>query len=136
MTRRLLLALIVGTCAGCGVFNDLQSDRFSSNNSAGRAWLSDQIFPPEIVVHGNWKSDTWGRASLYQTGNEVRGNLGDYSVEGVVSGKKVYLLASEGGWFYYSIILEMPVENVLIGYYSRNVPYHTAGRSAMRMERR
>lgn len=56
-------------------------------------------------------------------------------MEGVVSGRKVYLLASQGGWYYYSIILEMPAPNILIGYYARGVPYKTSGRVDLRLDR-
>ncbi len=65
----------------------------------------------------------------------MRGNLGDYPVEGVVSGKKAYLLVSQGGWFYYRVVLEMPAPNILIGYCSRSVPYEVNKRVDMRLDR-
>lgn len=135
MKRLLILALAVWALAGCETLTKFQSGRYSNNNDLGKAWLSDQILPPEVDVSGNWKSEVWGKSFLAQNGSEVRGTLGDYPVEGVVSGRKVYLLASQGGWYYYSIILEMPAQNILIGYYSRGVPYKTSGRVDLRLDR-
>ena len=121
--------------SGCGTFRDLSDERYVRNNEGGRAWLSDQMLPPEINISGAWTSDDWGKADFVQTGNAVRGRLGDYPVEGVVSGGKAYLLASEGGWYQYSVILEMPDPALLLGYYSRSVPYHSSGRSDIRLDR-
>lgn len=135
MKRILMLAVAVFALAGCETLGKFQSGRYTTNNNLGRAWLSDQILPPEVDVSGNWRSEIWGRTFLAQNGSEVRGNLGDYPVEGVVSGRKAYLLASQGGWYYYSIILEMPTPNILIGYYSRGVPYKTSGRVDLRLDR-
>lgn len=135
MKRILMLAVAVFALAGCETLGKFQSGRYATNNNLGRAWLSDQILPPEVDVSGNWRSEIWGRTFLAQNGSEVRGNLGDYPVEGVVSGRKAYLLASQGGWYYYSIILEMPAPNILIGYYSRGVPYKTSGRVDLRLDR-
>lgn len=136
MTLRpaLLLAAILAL-AGCETVRDFNKERYSRNNALGSAWLSDQMFPPEISVAGNWKSATWGKAFFAQTDNKVRGYLGDYPVEGVVSGKKAYLLVSQGGWYYYSVVLEMPAPQILIGYYSRGVPYEVNKRVDLRLDR-
>jgi hypothetical protein len=56
-------------------------------------------------------------------------------VDGAVSGRKVYLLASQGGSYYYSIVLEMPSPNLLIGYYSRSIPYMSSNRRDIRLDR-
>ena len=52
-----------------------------------------------------------------------------------VSGRKAYLLASQGGRYYYSIVLEMPSPNLLIGYYSRSIPYQSSSRRDIRLDR-
>jgi hypothetical protein len=129
----LLAAALLGT--GCTAVRDFQSERYARNNALGEAWLSDQMFPPEISIAGTWKSRDWGRAFFAQTDNKVRGYLGDYPVEGVVSGRKAYLLVSQGGWFYYSVVLEFPAPNILIGYYSRSVPYEANRRVDIRLDR-
>ena len=133
--RLLLLLAVVVTLAGCETVRDFNSERYSRNNALGTAWLSDQMFPPEISIAGTWKSESWGKAFFAQTDNKVRGYLGDYPVEGVVSGKKAYLLASQDGWNYYSVVLEMPAPHILIGYYSRSVPYEANRRVDLRLDR-
>ena len=136
---RNLRAAAVSTVAiilsGCGTLKDFNEERYLRNTENGRAWLSDQILPAEINVSGTWDTPDWGSVSLFQTGRDVRGKLGDFPVEGVVSGSKVYLLASEQGWNHYSLILEMPGPDVLLGYYSQSVPYQSARRRDIRLDR-
>lgn len=133
--RPALLLAILLALAGCETVRDFNKERYSRNNALGTAWLSDQMFPPEISIAGNWTSTAWGKAFFAQTDNKVRGYLGDYPVEGVVSGRKAYLLASQDGWYHYSIVLEFPAPNILIGYYSRSVPYEVNKRVDMRLDR-
>ena len=134
---RVWLGLLVAAFAlltGCENIRNFNTERYSRNNALGTAWLSDQMLPPEISVAGNWKSGSWGKAFFAQTDNKVRGYLGDYPVEGIVSGKKAYLLVSQGGWYYYSVVLEMPAPHILIGYYSRSVPYESNKRVDLRLD--
>ena len=135
MKIRLLVILCVAALTGCEVVRDFNKERYGRNNEAGDAWLSDQMLPPQINVSGNWKSSDWGDTYLGQNGAKVGGHLGDYPVNGVVSGDKVYLLVSQGGWYYYSATLEMPGPNMLIGYYSRTVPYKANSRDDIRLDR-
>lgn len=121
--------------AGCAEIQQFTQERYSRNNDTGRAWLSDQMLPAEMDLTGTWKSADWGDAFFAQNDRTARGHLGDYPVEGVVSGKKAYLLASENGWHYYSVILEMPAPNILIGYYSRSIPYTSGSRRDIRLDR-
>lgn len=96
-------------------------------------WLSDQMFPPEVDISGTYRTPGWGTSLLVQNGRDVRGHLGDYPVKGVVSGNRAYLLVSEGGWYYYSAILEVPREGLLVGYYSRSVPYRRSMRRDLQL---
>ncbi len=134
-TFRFLCVLAVLAVTGCSTISDFNKERFARNNGFGQAWLSDQTLPAEINVSGTWTSDAWGKAVLAQNGRAVAGYIGDYPVEGVVSGRKAYLLGSENRWYYYSIILELPDPNLLIGYYSRSVPYSADHRSDIRLDR-
>ena len=134
--RRFAPALLLLALAGCETVRDFTKERYARNNALGEAWLSDQMFPPEISVAGNWTSRAWGKTFFAQNDNKVRGYLGDYPVEGVVSGRKAYLLVSQGGWYYYSVVLEMPAPTILIGYYSRSVPYEVNKRVDLRLDRR
>lgn len=66
MKRILMLAVVVCALAGCETLGKFQSGRYTTNNNLGRAWLSDQILPPEVDVSGNWRSEIWGRTFLAQ----------------------------------------------------------------------
>ncbi len=134
--RAILIAAFLAALTGCQTLGDFNSKRYERNNDLGRAWLSDQILPGEISVAGRWNVPDWGVAVLAQTDRTVRGVLGDYAVEGVVSGRRAYLLASTGGWFSYSIVLEAPVPDILIGYYSGSVPYESNRRQDIRFNRK
>lgn len=110
--------------AGCEAIDEFNTKRYDRHNAAGDAWLSDQFEPPAMDISGSYKSSDWGKSYFSQSPEgRVRGHLGDYPVKGVVSGNKAYLLVTEGGWYYYSAILEMPRPGLLTGYYSRSVPY-------------
>jgi hypothetical protein len=126
---------IVASLTGCQTLNRFAAERASRNIEFGHAWISDQILPAEINVAGSWKSRDWGDAFLSQADRTVKGRIGDYQVDGAVSGAKAYLLASSGGWYQYSVILEMPSPNLLIGYYSRSIPYQSSSRRDIRLDR-
>lgn len=131
----LVVAAVVASLTGCQIFRNFSQERYSRNTEIGHAWISDQILPAEINIAGTWKSKDWGEISFSQTDRTVKGSLGDYPVDGVVSGSKAYLLASSGGWYAYSIVLEMPAPNLLLGYYSRSIPYKSSTRRDLRLDR-
>ena len=131
----LVVAAVVASLTGCQIFRNFSQERYSRNTEIGHAWISDQILPAEINIAGTWKSKDWGEISFSQTDRTVKGSLGDYPVDGVVSGSKAYLLASSGGWYSYSIVLEMPAPNLLLGYYSRSIPYKSSTRRDLRLDR-
>ncbi len=72
-------------------------------------------------VSGMWESSNhymaggWGSGAWVQTGAKVIGNLGPYTLEGKVSGKKLYLLILSGGKVYYTAILDTTKEGGLAG---------------------
>lgn len=137
MSGRLLLVLVVLTAlVGCQAIDEVTLKRYPRNRQSAHAWLSDQVLPAEINVNGSWKSSDWGKAFLGQSADgKINGYLGSYIVEGVVSGRKAYLLARDGDWYYYSIILEMPAPELLLGYYSKSVPYKSSNRGDIRLDR-
>ncbi|GAB4173083.1 MAG: hypothetical protein Fur0032_12650 [Terrimicrobiaceae bacterium] len=121
---RLLALILLGFLSfGCSAVQNFNDKRYGRNNEIGEQWLSDQMFPAEIDVSGDYSSREWGASFLSQNGRDVRGHLGDYPVKGVVSGRKLHLLVSDSGWYYYSAVLEQPRPGVLVGYYSRSVPF-------------
>jgi hypothetical protein len=121
--------------AGCQSIRNFSQERYSRNIEFGHAWISDQILPAEINISGSWQSRDWGEAFFSQADRTVKGHLGKYQVDGVVSGPKAYLLASSKGWYHYSVVLEMPAPHLLIGYYSRSIPYRSSNRRDIRLDR-
>ncbi|MCX7868484.1 MAG: hypothetical protein N2322_00905 [Terrimicrobiaceae bacterium] len=136
MTTRLIFiplaaaALLLGACETVRDFNTMRKDR---NNAPGDTWLSDQMESAQITVSGTYRVPGWGQAFLDQQGRNVRGYVGDYPVRGVVSGTKAYLLRMESGWYRYSMILEMPRPGVLVGYWSRAIPFRREFRREVQM---
>lgn len=116
-------ALAATLLTGCAVVSELNTRRMERNNAPGEEWLSDQMEPAQINISGAYRSPDWGMALLKQEGRRVRGHIGDYPVEGVVSGTKAFLLLTESGWHIYSMVLEMPKPGILTGRWSRAVPY-------------
>jgi hypothetical protein len=131
----LVVLAVVASFTGCQSIRHLSQERYSRNIEFGHAWISDQILPAEINIAGSWKSRDWGEAFFSQADRTVKGHLGEYHVDGVVSGPKAYLLASSGGWYHYSVVLEMPTPNLLLGYYSRSIPYRSSNRRDLRLDR-
>ena len=131
----LVVVAVAASLTGCQAIRDLSQERYSRSTEFGHAWISDQILPAEINIAGSWNSAHWGDTFFSQTDRTVKGHLGNYPVDGVVSGSKVYLLASSGGWYYYSVVLEMPSPNLLLGYYSRSIPYQSSNRRDLRLDR-
>jgi hypothetical protein len=78
--------------------------------------------PPEIDITGKWRDTqgsgffTWGEGYLRQEQNKISGAIGDYNIEGVVSGKIVYLVFLYRGAVYYTARLEM-FQDLLNGNY-------------------
>ncbi len=77
--------------------------------------------PSEIDITGQWHDAEgdmfgWGKGYLSQEQNKISGNMGDYDIQGVVSGKIVYLVFLSHGKVYYTARLEMS-QNLLTGNY-------------------
>ena len=90
----IVVLAVAASFSGCQSIRDFSQERYSRNNEFARAWLSDQILPAEINISGSWRSRDWGDSFFSQTDRMIKGSLGNYPVEGVVSGSKAYLLAS------------------------------------------
>ena len=81
----------------------------------GKDWLDKQTDPAAINVSGTWSSE-FGELRL----DQVTGS-GGYNLDGVVSGKRLYLLfATNHGTVDYCAIVSFESDGVLSGeYYSR-----------------
>lgn len=88
--------------------------------SDARTWLDLKNKPHEIDISGSWHADEWGNAHIRQNGNRVTGTFGEYRLEGMVSGKDVYLLINYDNSVYYTAHLTAISENMLSGQYSGN----------------
>jgi hypothetical protein len=89
--------------------------------------------PPEIDITGKWKNvegtSRWGVKSdafgfgegyLHQEKNKISGAIGDYSIEGVVSGKIVYFVFLYNGAVHYTARLEMLQDSLTGNYFHAN----------------
>ncbi len=79
--------------------------------------------PARMNITGKWQDPDegntyfgWGKGHFQQEGNKVGGAIGNYNVNGIVSGKTVYLVFSTGGIVYYKARLEM-FQDLLTGNY-------------------
>jgi len=111
LTLFLLLSLIFAiSCA----IRQKEIDPWLSTISGGK--------PPEIDITGRWRDTqgsgffTWGEGYLKQEQNKISGVIGDYNINGVVSGKIVYLVFLYRGTVYYTARLEL-FEGLLTGNY-------------------
>ena len=121
----LLLATILLTACN-------SPQRFEANRSAAQTWLSGKAGTARGNVSGTWRDatrDAWGDARLVQRGNKITGTLGDYEVDGVMDGSRVFLALKTDDWYYYSVEA-LHKGSVLEGRYSRGVPVRlTKGQS-------
>ncbi|MBS3754810.1 MAG: hypothetical protein KGY56_03840 [Desulfobacterales bacterium] len=121
---------IIYACAILMVFLPLMACSSGLTKAEIDPWLQQVAGDrtPAINVEGRWQDanadpDTpfsWGRGFLEQEGNQVKGSLGNYNVEGKVSGDKVYLVFLSAGEVYHTARLEKQKDGVLRGdyYYS------------------
>ena len=127
--------LILALLTGCSFVTEFNDARYNRNNKVGDNWLSDQTLPAGIDVSGNWVSNDWGRASLQQDDRRITGTIGGYSVHGIASGDRAYLLIAQGDWYYYSAVLELQRPGLLTGRFSRAIPFVKDFGRAMRLEK-
>jgi hypothetical protein len=106
--------------------------RFEANRTAAHTWLSSRDGTAGGNLTGTWKdatTDAWGDASLVQRGNKITGTLGNYEVDGVMSGSRVFLALKADDWYYYSVEA-VHKGSVLEGRYSRGVPVQLTERKS------
>lgn len=106
--------------------------RYDRNQKAGEQWLAQHTETATINLTGGWNVPDWGKADIVQGGNRINGQLDKYTIYGRASGNKAYLLISEGGWTYYTAIVSMEGKGVLMGYYSKSVPFDSSKQQLIR----
>jgi len=116
-----LLPLLVAAALLCACNSP---KRFEANRSAAESWLSSKVGTARGNVTGKWTDatrDGWGDADLVQKGSRISGTLGNYEVNGVANGSRLYLALKSDDWYYYSAEAEHS-GSVLKGRYSKGVP--------------
>jgi hypothetical protein len=123
----LALAVILSGCT---------KEKYAANNAAGADWLEANRGSASTSVAGTWESigDSWGSIRLVQSGSNISGAIGSYTVKGVMRGSRAYLLLSSNGWIYYTAILNRSGD-ALIGFYSSSVPFSTSDQAAMTLRK-
>ena len=90
----------------------------------GKAWLSRESAPPEVNVDGIWLSKEFGGITLKQAqdSRDVSGStLDGWNINGVVSGKKVFLFFSDEVRIVYSVVLTAESDKKLTGVWAREL---------------
>jgi len=89
----------------------------------GKRWLDSKKGPVEIGVNGTWHSAEWGKVVLSQKAGtaEIVGTGDQWNVDGIVSGKKAYLVFSSRGVIGYTAELTLEDANRLSGGYGKGV---------------
>jgi hypothetical protein len=90
-------------------------------DTKGKKWLESHTDPAEVNVTGVWMSKEWGNITLDQPqgSGKISGDGDQRRIDGIVSGKKVYLLFSYARDIEYSAVLNFESENTLEGTYSQ-----------------
>lgn len=103
MQARLIILLVVA--AALSACNSTQ--RYKGNQTAAQAWLDSNAGAPAADLTGRWVDATdhgWGEANLVQRDGKISGTLGNYQVDGVMSGARVNLALKSDDWYYYSVV--------------------------------
>ena len=88
--------------------------------AAGNDWLSKEEAPVAAYINGTWHSTEWGDMTFSQCKKcrEVTGSTADgWKIDGVVAGKKIYLIFSSKVEVVYSAILKVEPDKRLVGGY-------------------
>jgi hypothetical protein len=117
--RLITLLLVAAALSACN-----STQRYKGNQTAAQAWLDSNAGAPAADLDGRWvdaTDDGWGEANLVQRGGKISGTLGNYQVDGVMSGARVNLALKSEDWYYYSVVA-VSRGRVLEGFYSTEFP--------------
>jgi hypothetical protein len=71
----------------------------------------------DVNVSGIWESRDWEQCWLRQDGSNISGQLGDYQVQGIVTGHEIYMYLVYRGRVYHTLQLAQGRPNEMAGYY-------------------
>src|SRR5580704_11815459 len=102
-----------------------------------KSWLAAHSDPAEIDVDGAWDSEEWGTVLLHQTGGarEVTGTSDNWEIEGVVTGKKVYLVFFSKGELAYTAEVAQNEAGTLAGSYAKGILQSGSGNKLLSLRK-
>jgi hypothetical protein len=126
--KKHLLCLM--TMFACLLLWAVQDMRAEDKMKEAKSWLAAHSDPAEINVDGIWDSDAWAKVLLHQAKNTrvVTGTSDNYEIEGVVSGKKVFLVFFYKGRLGYTAEIAPDDTDSLIGTYDKGILRSESGR--------
>jgi hypothetical protein len=100
-------------------------EKYSHNEKASVAYLSEKKSgSAKTNIEGVWWAPGWGTVVFNQEGSKLSGAFQDYyTVDGVVSGRKAYIVLIDDDWREYTIELTAKGREKLVGYYSAHIPF-------------
>jgi len=119
--KYLLILLLLATISCSSALKRNEVDSWLNTKAANKS--------AEINIKGKWIDADydfpaakytplgWGEGYINQNENKIEGNLGNYNVFGIVSGKTVFFVLLSGGAVYYTVRMEMAEDNMLRGNY-------------------
>ena len=113
----LLTAAVVIVFSGCN-----SPARFTRNHADTQAWLAPHTAKASLDVSGNWSSVDWGTTYFGQSGRNVTGSTGEFTVKGVVSGDRAYLTLWDADWCYHTMTIGSGGRGVLTGTWTHEPP--------------
>ena len=122
-------AILLGGCSN--------AEKYAANQAATSSWLKSSGGRPDMRISGAWEAleTGWGGAGRFvQTGNQITGALGNYTVRGVVNGTTAYLAFESSGWTYYTAVLKKR-GNTLGGFYSGEVPFSARDQGSLTLRK-
>lgn len=109
------------------------------NLDEAKTWLAAHTDAAEINVDGTWLSNQWGTVLLHQAkgAREVTGTADNWEIQGVVSGKKVFLIFVflSKGKLGYAAEAALNDPGTLAGTYAKGILRSDSGNQALVMHK-
>lgn len=132
--KSLLVVLLCGISlflSGCNL-----KEKYARNHQAAEFWLASNPPTSGKNIAGSWKAmdADWGEVRLRQSGSDVSGFIGAYSVHGHVQGENVYMILKCDDWVYFTVVMKIG-KSRMKGFYSSSVPFSTKDQASIEFKR-
>jgi len=130
----LCAALVALSFSSC----QLLKGRYERNANARIAYLAEKkTAPAKTNIEGLWYSPEWGIVLFNQEpGGKLQGIFQDYyHVDGVVSGKNIYLALIDDEWTEYTVQLHRDNYDTITGYWSAHIPFSEEDQQPLTLKR-